>query len=147
MLDEVGFADALLARELPDGALELIDGHLRAETAAQDEVPVLVLDLDDEEADKLLALLDPLAGLAETDRDALADLAARIETESTALRGILAALLEETPALDDVEREESHEPVVPESFVVAIECADEAEQRRLFERMTEEGYRCRVLTL
>ena len=69
LLAEVGYADALLARELPDGTLELIDGHLRAETTPDIEVPVLIVDLDDAEAAKLLALHDPLAGLAETDRD------------------------------------------------------------------------------
>jgi ParB-like chromosome segregation protein Spo0J len=66
LLAEVGYADALLARELPDGTLELIDGHLRAETTPEMEVPVLILDLDDREAAKLLALHDPLAALAET---------------------------------------------------------------------------------
>ena len=32
LLSEIGYADALLARELPDGRLQLVDGHLRAET-------------------------------------------------------------------------------------------------------------------
>ena len=31
VLDEVGYAGALLARELADGSLELVDGHLRAD--------------------------------------------------------------------------------------------------------------------
>jgi len=53
MLAEIGYADALLARELPDGSLELIDGHLRAETTPESDVPVLVLDLEPSEADKL----------------------------------------------------------------------------------------------
>ncbi len=61
VLAEVGYADALLARELPDGGLELIDGHLRAETTPDQEVPVLVLDVDQDEANKLLTVLDPLA--------------------------------------------------------------------------------------
>ena len=69
MLAEVGFADALLARETPEG-LVLIDGHLRAETAPDQEVPVLVLDVTEEEAGKVLATLDPLAGLAEVDPEA-----------------------------------------------------------------------------
>jgi hypothetical protein len=43
LLAEVGYADALLARELPDGKLMLVDGHLRAETTPDSEVPVLVL--------------------------------------------------------------------------------------------------------
>ena len=64
VLAEIGYADALLAREMPDGSLELIDGHLRAEITPEMDVPVLIVDLDDEEAAKLLAVLDPLAGLA-----------------------------------------------------------------------------------
>src|SRR5215469_15065977 len=67
LLAEVGYADALLARELPDGKLMLIDGHLRAETTPEMMVPVLVLDVTEEEADKLLLTLDPLAGMAEAD--------------------------------------------------------------------------------
>jgi hypothetical protein len=43
ILAEVGYADALLARELPDGSLMLVDGHLRAETTPDQEVPVLTL--------------------------------------------------------------------------------------------------------
>ena len=42
---------------------------------------------------------------------------------------------------------EAAEPQVPECFQVVIECADEAEQRRLFERLTAEGLRCRLLVL
>jgi len=55
LLAEVGYADALLARELPDGKLQLIDGHLRAETTPSAIVPVLILDVSEQEADKLSA--------------------------------------------------------------------------------------------
>lgn len=54
LLAEVGFANAVLARETPDG-LQLIDGHLRAETTGDGIMPVLVLEFSDEDADKLLA--------------------------------------------------------------------------------------------
>ena len=70
MLGRVGIADAAIARELPDGSLELIDGHLRADVLTGD-VPVLVLDVDQAEADQLLATLDPLAGMAGTDGERL----------------------------------------------------------------------------
>src|SRR5262245_40056529 len=66
VLAEVGYADALLARELPDGSLMLVDGHLRAETTPDAVVPVLVLDIDEREADLILLTLDPLAAMAET---------------------------------------------------------------------------------
>lgn len=74
VLAEIGFADAAIARELPDGSLMLIDGHLRTETAGDAEIPVLVLDVSEEEADKILVTLDPLAGMAEKDAEQLAAL-------------------------------------------------------------------------
>jgi hypothetical protein len=64
VLAEIGYADALIAYETPDG-LMLIDGHLRAETTPDMEVPVLITDLNEEEANKLLLTLDPLASMAE----------------------------------------------------------------------------------
>src|SRR5437879_4882851 len=39
VLAEIGYADTLLVRELPDGTLMLIDGHLRAEMTPDVEVP------------------------------------------------------------------------------------------------------------
>lgn len=72
-LAEIGFADAVLCRETANG-LMLIDGHLRTETAGDAVVPVLVLDVNELEADKLLATLDPLTAMAGQDSEKLADL-------------------------------------------------------------------------
>src|SRR6266403_444707 len=47
---EVGFARSLLAYELPDGRLKLIDGHLRRDMNPDQVVDVEVLDVDDDEA-------------------------------------------------------------------------------------------------
>jgi DNA modification methylase len=92
LLAELGYCDAAIARELPDGRLQLIDGHLRCETTPDMEVPVLVLDVSDAEADKLLVTLDPLAGLAEANREALTALLASVETDSAAVQALLAGL-------------------------------------------------------
>jgi DNA modification methylase len=92
LLAELGYCDALLARELADGALELIDGHLRAETTPDVAVPVLVLDVTAEEADKLLLTLDPLAGLAEANIDQLTALLASVDTDSEAVKALFAEL-------------------------------------------------------
>lgn len=94
LLSEIGYADALLARETPDG-LMLIDGHLRAETTPDSVVPVLVLDLTEAEADKLLLTLDPLAAMAEGDADALRTLLEQVETDSDAVRRMLDGLAKE----------------------------------------------------
>src|SRR6266849_1972071 len=62
---EVGFARSLLAYELPDGRLKLIDGHLRRDLDPDMEVDVEVLDVNDDEARVLLLSMDPLASLAQ----------------------------------------------------------------------------------
>ncbi len=148
MLAEVGYADALLARELPDGSLELIDGHLRAETTPDQEVPVLVLDVDEQEAAKLLALLDPLAGLAETNEDALRGLLREVETESQSLQAVLDELAAEGDAAPGETPEDlPPEVAVPEAFQVVVECRDEAEQKIVYEQLTAEGRKCKLLTL
>jgi len=92
ILAEVGYADALIARQTEDGSLELIDGHLRAEATPEQEVPVLVLDVTKEEAEKLLVSLDPLAALAGKDNDLLAELLASVKTDNEALKTLFADL-------------------------------------------------------
>src|SRR5208282_5844461 len=89
LLNEIGYADALIARELPDGQLELIDGHLRAETTPDSIVPVLVLDVTEEEADKLLLTLDPLAAMAEADNERLKELIESVRPDNEAVRELL----------------------------------------------------------
>ncbi len=85
LLTEVGYADALLARELPDGQLMLIDGHLRKDTTPDAMLPVLVLDVNAEEADKLLLTLDPLASLAESDAERIGALLETVRTDNAAV--------------------------------------------------------------
>src|SRR5258708_23747155 len=62
---EIGFARSLLAYELPDGRLKLLDGHLRREFDPDMEVDVEILDVTDAEARALLFSIDPLAPLAD----------------------------------------------------------------------------------
>ncbi|MBN1589204.1 MAG: ParB N-terminal domain-containing protein [Pirellulales bacterium] len=149
VLAEIGYANALLARELADGTLELIDGHLRAETTPDAEVPVLVLDVSESEAAALLAMLDPLASLAGTNRDVLAGLIEQIETESRPVRQFVDELLADVPKPPDLGRGQSCKAdiKIPELFQVVVECADETQQRTLFERLQAEGYTCRLLML
>lgn len=111
VLAEVGLADACLARELPDGSLMLIDGHLRAETLGTGTVPVLVLDVNEAEADKLLATLDPLAAMAESDAVRLDELLRSVDTGSEALQQMLAATATEAGLYDTSGGVEEVQPV------------------------------------
>lgn len=181
-LDEIGFVGALVARPLDDGTLELVDGHLRAETLPADELPVLVVDLSPEEADKLLALYDPLAAMAQTNAERLAKLMADIQLRHASLRQVvddLAARRANTslddllgrapraapPTAADHDADEADRASTTDSkpsanpiasprakafratYQIVVACTSESQQRELYERLTSEGHKCRVLTL
>ncbi len=103
VLAEVGIASAVLARETAEGGLMLIDGHLRTETLHNAEIPVLVLDVTEEEADKILATFDPLGAMAESDADALRALLEEVETGSQELADMLTALAEDAGVFNAAE--------------------------------------------
>lgn len=151
VLADVGYADALLARELPDGSLMLIDGHLRAETTPDAIVPVLVLDVGEIEANKILLTHDPLAALATASDEHVRSLLSEVQTENDAVRRLLDSLrqatTEHTAPEQDFADTSTREVHIPESYQVVVECRDEQDQQAVFERMRAEGYRCRVLTL
>lgn len=114
ILAEVGFAGAELARELADGSLQLIDGHARAEIAGDAEIPVLILDVTESEADKILATFDPLGAMAEADAGKLEELLREVQTGSEALAEMLAELAEDNGILNSLGDAEVIEDEVPE---------------------------------
>ena len=124
ILAEVGIADAVLVREVPEG-LMLIDGHLRADTLPDQKIPCLVLDVDADEADKILATLDPLAAMAEANEQALGELLAQIETESDALQEMLDGLAAE-PLPDNADGQEFDESCANDvKMIMCPECGHE----------------------
>ena len=145
---EIGYADALLAYELPDGTLQLIDGHLRVDAAPDAIAPVLVLDVDADEAEKLLLTHDPLAAMAETDSELLADSLARVDFAASAVTQMLAELAAETPEAPLLAEVAARpELAIRESFQIVVDCRDETQQAELYQRLCKEGYACRVLSL
>ena len=95
VLAEVGIAGALLAyrSERQGGALVVIDGHLRKDAAPQ-QWPVLILDVDDAEADYILSTHDPLAAMATADAGALDALLSSVQSGEAAVQAMLAELAE-----------------------------------------------------
>lgn len=92
ILKEVGIAGAVLVRELKDGTYALIDGHLRQGELGDQKIPCLVLDVDEEEANKLLLAYDPLSQMAGTDQEALQKLLKDVDTDSPALASLFSSL-------------------------------------------------------
>lgn len=95
ILKEVGIAGAGLAyhSERNGGRLTFIDGHLRDEEIAE-QFPVLVTDLNDAEADLLLATYDPLAAMAGADKTRLDALLRDVSTGDAAVQEMLSTLAE-----------------------------------------------------
>jgi DNA modification methylase len=119
VLAEVGIADAVLARELEDGSLMLLDGHLRVETMGDQVLPVLVLDVNEAEGDKVLATLDPLAAMAESDAAKLDAILREVDTGSPELQQMLSDLAEEAGLYQD-ENKEIVEDEIPQPPVDPI---------------------------
>lgn len=149
LYDQVGDARSLLAFELPDGRLKLIDGHLRASLDPDREVTVEVLDVTEAEARVLLLSLDPLAALAENDAAALDDLRAKTATDSDALaefwQRIEAGNRAVTERLADAESDKGPSRPPGEQYLILIECTDESEQHDLLERLQSQGIVCKPL--
>ena len=83
ILSEVGDVGVLTAMRMANGDLTLLDGHLRADLRGDDEVEVAIVDLNEQEAELVLATYDPLAALAVGDSEKLAELLAPFDDELT----------------------------------------------------------------
>jgi hypothetical protein len=139
--EEVGFARSLLGYRLPDGRIQLIDGHLRRDINPDMLVTVEVLDVTEEEARKLLLTIDPVVGLAETDTEALARLTEITPADSEVLRGFWQSLANKEPADNPLIEEKPP----PEQFLILVHCRDEMQQVELLERFQSEGLSCKPL--
>jgi hypothetical protein len=132
-----GFS-CLLAYELSDGRLKLLDGHLRRDLDPNMEVDVEVLDVDDDEARALLLSLDPLAALAETQDQIQQRLMELTPTDSLELQVAWQAAAEAVAASKRIGS-------IPEQFLVLITCDDETQQVALLERFKREGLDCKAV--
>ena len=127
----------------------IVAGHTRklaAQRIGLDTVPVIVADDLTEDQVKAFRLADNrVAEFSEWDFEKLEEEINNIENEFT---GFSTADIEEMFSAD--EEEETFDDVggdLKETIEVIVECEDEKVQRELYERLTEEGYTCRVLTL
>lgn len=139
--EEIGFARSLLGYRLPDGRIQLIDGHLRRDLTPDMEVTVEVLDVTEEEARKLLLCIDPLAALAETDAAVVRQLTEITRADAQILNDLWRRLAEQEapPPVG----EEVKPP--PEQFLILVECKDEQQQIELLNQFQSAGLTCKAL--
>ncbi|MCI0462851.1 MAG: hypothetical protein L0Z62_38380 [Gemmataceae bacterium] len=146
--EEFGFARSLLGYRLPDGRIQLIDGHLRAELHPDLPVTVELLDVTEEEARKLLLTLDPLAALAQTNAQTVQRLAESVQTAQKSLETLWGSLAQQNEQVRARLASQSQPKPVTETaeqFVILVQCATEQEQLALLRRFREEGLECRAL--
>lgn len=100
MLQTVGWVQRVLVNRTTG---HMVDGHARVELAlkrAEPEVPVLYVELSPEEERVVLAALDPIGGLAETDQEQLDGLLDGLRVEDEALQALLDSLRSDNGGTD-----------------------------------------------
>lgn len=146
VLSEVGWVQEVV-ENVRTG--RVIDGHLRITLALRqgDETPVPYkqVDLSEEEEALILATLDPLAALATTDAAKLDELLREVQTGDAAVQQMLSELAESAGLYKTPQEQEAGPVTIPEQWMVVIECETEHQQVELFQRLSDEGYACRLL--
>ncbi len=122
VLEEVGFAGAELVRVLDDGSLMLIDGHMRQDVMGEQEIPCLVTDLNEAEADLLLATFDPISAMATADAGKLDELLREIQTADEAVAEMLADLAKESGVIPDLKESPEDFATVDENIETEHQC-------------------------
>jgi ParB-like chromosome segregation protein Spo0J len=121
ILDEVGYADAVLVRETDKG-LEVIDGHLRTSLDGDQTLPVLILDVTEEEAKKLLLTHDPIAALAESNEADLQGLLDSLSFDSEAINEMLTNLAREADRTTDNKGDLLDFPIFDDDIETQYKC-------------------------
>lgn len=89
VLDNVGWVQRVIVNRTTG---HIVDGHLRVSLAIsrnEAEVPVVYVDLTEDEELTVLATIDPLSAMAATDSAKLAELLASVQTDDAALEAVL----------------------------------------------------------
>ena len=64
--------------------------------------------------------------------------------EKDDLKALLESIGEKLPEDSD---ERGFSAIIPETYELIIECKDEADQKGIYDKLTSEGYKLRILTL
>lgn len=123
-LDAVGWVQQVIVNKRTGN---VVDGHARIEEAlsrGEPAVPVLYVDLSEDEEALVLATLDPIAAMAATDDEKLRQLIAEISVDDAGLQSLLDELAGDAakPGLTDPDDvpEPSDEPWVKPSDLFAL---------------------------
>jgi hypothetical protein len=123
------------------------DGEQRAEVCKQHGefyAPVLRLPVNDIDRRMLRQILNKLKGKHNKELDNAEYIRILQAGEKEDLKALLESIGEKLPEDSD---EHNFSATIPETYELIIECKDEADQKRIFDKLTTEGYKLRILTL
>ena len=123
------------------------DGEQRAEVCKQHGefyAPVLRLPVSDVDRRMLRQILNKLKGKHSKELDNDEYLRILQMGEKDDLKALLESVGERLPK-DAEQRDFS--ATIPETYELIVECKDEADQKQIFDKLTSEGYKLRILTL
>ena len=111
-LEDIGWIQDVIVNERTG---KLLDGHLRVELAkkrGEHKIPVVMVDLSEEEEELALITLDPITAMAEADKDMLNDLIERCKTDNQKVKDLLQNIAEKEklPIGKKVAEEDDYEP-------------------------------------
>ena len=122
----------------------IVIGHCRALAAKKlgmKEVPCVCVDDLTPEQVNALRIVDNKSNENDWDYDLLADELADLDLSDFDFD--FGVSLDE----DDTETKEREEIALNESVSVVVECSDDEEAEAIFEKLSEEGYKCHISTL
>lgn len=140
-----GFGAPIVARR---ATMQIIAGHTRWKAAMVlelKEVPVRLLDISEQDAERLALIDNRLAELADWDAGALLELHDDLNLidlgwSDAELENLRRSVEEPSAPVDQSSRWET-------VYQIVIDCADETEQLRLVEELEERGVKCRLLIM
>lgn len=147
LYEEVGFARSLTGYRTAAGPIKLIDGHLRASLDPEQMLEVEILDVTEEEADKLLLSLDPLTALASYDMKLLDALGEDVTTESDALMNLWAMTGRAKTITEEALKKTKPkvEQKLIDQYLVICTCTDEIQQRDVLRFLKQKGLEAKAV--
>ncbi len=143
-LEKYGWAYPIITNK--DGVYA--DGEQRVEVCKQHNeffVPVLRLPVNDIDRRMLRQTLNKLKGKHNKELDESEYIRLIKQGEKESLKAFLESVGERLP--QDLGGESEVSVTIPGTWELIVECKDEAEQNKFFEKLKSEGYHLRILTL
>jgi len=152
----------LIVRQMADGAFEVLDGNHRLDALLElgiDKVMCFNLgEIPDHQAKRIAIEINETKFPYDTNKTAelINDLISEYSVEDLALtfpfsekeiESFLTMSLSETDSFSEADYKDKSNEIAESEYEVVISCKSETEAQELYERMTKEGYSCRVLTL